>query len=307
MAPATTKVKLFVGGLSWACSQATVTDAFADYHPLDVYVPMDAEDEAKSRGFGFVTVGSADEAARCVIEMNGTELDGRTIKVDLAASKGQGSGGGGGGGGGGGRGQGGKLKKTGGNAVPLGGGGGGARNEDAAYGGGGGGGGDGDGDDDEPEVEKEERNFETSGLLTAETNTVNGVVVVYSEPSEARKSKVQWRLYEFKGDEQTRILHVAKQSAYLIGKEAKVCEITLLHPSISKQHAVLQYRLRTDSSSGKTVTSVAPYLMDLNSSNGTFINRQKIPKQRYVQLKEKDTIKFGCSSRDYVLLTDQSM
>lgn len=207
MPPAITKVKLFVGGLAWECSKESLSEAFADYNPLDVYVPMNAEDETKSRGFGFVTVKTADEAARCVIEMNGKELDGRTIKVDLAAN-GKGGGGGGGSGGGGA----GKFKKTGGNAVPLGGGrggGGGARassgNEDSMYGKKEEGGGGGDADDDADAAPKEERNFETSGLLTEETNTINGVVVVYSEPSEARKSKIQWRLYEFKGT-----LHAAR-------------------------------------------------------------------------------------------------
>jgi smad nuclear-interacting protein 1 len=42
--------------------------------------------------------------------------------------------------------------------------------------------------------------------------------------------------------------------------------------------------------------------MDLNSKNGTFVNKEQIPAQRYVELKEKDTIKFAYSSRDYVLL-----
>jgi smad nuclear-interacting protein 1 len=39
---------------------------------------------------------------------------------------------------------------------------------------------------DDPEIEKEKPDFGTSGLLAEETNTVNGVVVVYTEPEEAR-------------------------------------------------------------------------------------------------------------------------
>ena len=51
---------------------------------------------------------------------------------------------------------------------------------------------------------------------------------------------------------------------------------------------------------------VKPYVIDLGSSNGTFLNNQKIDPQRYVELREKDVVKFGYSSREYVLLHDNS-
>ena len=52
--------------------------------------------------------------------------------------------------------------------------------------------------DGENNAEKEGVNLELSGALTADTNTVNGTVVKYSEPTEARKPKKKWRLYVFK-------------------------------------------------------------------------------------------------------------
>jgi smad nuclear-interacting protein 1 len=51
---------------------------------------------------------------------------------------------------------------------------------------------------------------------------------------------------------------------------------------------------------------VKPYVIDLNSSNGTYLNNQKIDPQRYVELREKDVVKFGYSSREYVLLHEHS-
>jgi len=51
---------------------------------------------------------------------------------------------------------------------------------------------------------------------------------------------------------------------------------------------------------------VRPYVIDLESSNGTFVNNNKIEPRRYVELREKDVLKFGFSSREYVLLHDQS-
>ena len=73
------------------------------------------------------------------------------------------------------------------------------------------------GEAEEP-VEKEKPNFGLSGKLTADTNTFNGVVVKYSEPPEARKPKLHWRLFPFKGDETMDTLYIHRQSAYLVGK-----------------------------------------------------------------------------------------
>lgn len=49
-----------------------------------------------------------------------------------------------------------------------------------------------------------------------------------------------------------------------------------------------------------------PYIIDLASGNGTYLNNQRIEPQRYYELKEKDVIKFGFSSREYVLLHEFS-
>lgn len=51
---------------------------------------------------------------------------------------------------------------------------------------------------------------------------------------------------------------------------------------------------------------VRPYIIDLNSANGTHINNKKIDPSKYVELLEKDVIKFGYSSREYVLLHENS-
>lgn len=61
----------------------------------------------RSRGFGFVTFSSAQEADTAIQNLHDQELDGRTIKVNLAKERGSGGGGGGYGGGGGGYGGGG--------------------------------------------------------------------------------------------------------------------------------------------------------------------------------------------------------
>ncbi|CAI2163971.1 1126_t:CDS:2 [Funneliformis geosporum] len=150
-------------------------------------------------------------------------------------------------------------------------------------------------------------NFELSGKLVAETNSYNGVVLKYFEPPEARKPTKRWRLYVFKGDKEIDILHIHRQSAYLFGRERKVADIPIDHPSCSSQHAVLQFRQAstTNNESGEKFSEIKPYMIDLDSTNKTFVNNNPIPPSRYYELKASDTIKFGFSSRDYVLIHDE--
>ncbi|XP_039289271.1 smad nuclear-interacting protein 1 isoform X4 [Nilaparvata lugens] len=158
-----------------------------------------------------------------------------------------------------------------------------------------------------PLVDKAKPDFGLSGKLTEDTNTFNGVVIKYSEPPEARKPKRRWRLYPFKGDECLKTLHIHRQSAFLIGRDRKVADIPVDHPSCSKQHAALQYRLVTyNREDGRAGKRICPYIIDLESANGTFVNNKKIEAKKYVELLERDVIKFGFSSREYVLLHEHS-
>jgi smad nuclear-interacting protein 1 len=103
--------------------------------------------------------------------------------------------------------------------------------------------------------------------------------------------------------------HISKQSAYLFGRERKVADIPVDHPSLSKQHAVLQYRslpAKNQEIGAPPKLQCKPYLMDLESTNGTFINGVRIDSARYYELRRGDVITLGASTREYVLLTEQS-
>jgi cold-inducible RNA-binding protein len=95
--------KLFVGGLSWGTTDEGLHGAFSRFGEIVEAKVITDRETGRSRGFGFVTFANDEGATNAVNEMNGTELDGRTIKVNEAEDKGF-RGGRGGGGGGGGRG-----------------------------------------------------------------------------------------------------------------------------------------------------------------------------------------------------------
>ena len=91
--------KLFVGSLSWDTSADGLREAFSQFGEITDAVVINDRDTGRSRGFGFVTFAQDGDAQRAIQEMNGTQLDGRSINVNEAQDKGRGGGGGGGGGG----------------------------------------------------------------------------------------------------------------------------------------------------------------------------------------------------------------
>ncbi|KAI1717836.1 FHA domain-containing protein [Ditylenchus destructor] len=174
-----------------------------------------------------------------------------------------------------------------------------------------------DGKADIPEKDKEKPSFEPSGKLAEDTNTYKGIVIKYNEPPEAKLPKIRWRLYPFKGEADLPVVYIHRQSAYLIGRDRKIADFPTDHPSCSKQHAVLQYRfvlclfviisLTYERSDGSRGRRTRPYIIDLKSGNGTYLNGARIDAQRYYELKEKDILKFGFSSREYVVLNEMSL
>jgi len=99
--------KLYVGNLSWNTTDDTLRQAFGDYGQVLDSIVMRDRDTGRSRGFGFVTFNTGEEADAAIASLNEQELDGRRIKVNLANNRAGGGGGGGGGYGGGGGGYGG--------------------------------------------------------------------------------------------------------------------------------------------------------------------------------------------------------
>ncbi|CAL9093810.1 unnamed protein product [Musa textilis] len=132
-----------------------------------------------------------------------------------------------------------------------------------------------------------------------------GVTLLFNEPPDAHQPEIRWRLYRFKsGEVLKKPLYLHKRSCYLVGREGRVADITTAHPSCSNQHTVIQYRLvAKEQADGLISKQARPYLMDLSSTNGTFINHNRLEPQCYYELLEKDTSRFGNSRYDsYILL-----
>lgn len=102
--------KLFVGNLSFNTTENDLNDAFAAFGTVTETNLMMDRMTNRPRGFGFVTMSSADEAQKAIAGLNGKEIDGRALTVNIARPREERPGGGGGGrrefgggGGGGGR------------------------------------------------------------------------------------------------------------------------------------------------------------------------------------------------------------
>lgn len=156
------------------------------------------------------------------------------------------------------------------------------------------------------EQPKQKPNYELSGALAAESKTQNGVVLKYHEPPEAALPRSKWRLYVYKGKEELDMFHISTQSAYLFGRDRVVADIPIDHSSCSKQHAVIQFReSRKKDEYGDIQVSIKPYLIDLESTNKSYVNDKEIPESRYYELISGDTLKFGDSTREYVILQEE--
>jgi RNA recognition motif-containing protein len=124
--------KLYVGNLDFATTDEDLERLFSVHGTVASATVVSDRDTGRSRGFGFVEMGTDEEAKAAIAALNGTDMKGRALTVNEAQPRPERSGGFGGRGGGGNRGGGG------GGRGGYGGGGGGGRGGGGGYGGGGG-------------------------------------------------------------------------------------------------------------------------------------------------------------------------
>src|SRR3954466_10847006 len=112
--------KLYVGNLSYDVDSSALEQLFAAHGTVESAQIINDRDTGRSKGFGFVEMGTDEEAQKAIAALNGQQNNGRALTVNEAKPReerprgGGGGGGGGGYGGGGGRGGGGGGERRGG-------------------------------------------------------------------------------------------------------------------------------------------------------------------------------------------------
>lgn len=123
---------------------------------------------------------------------------------------------------------------------------------------------------------------------------MKNIPVPYVEPTWGGKPTEEYKFEILKSGMILGKIDLSEKSFHVIGR-LQSCDMSLAHPTISRYHAIVQYR--EDDSSLKGF-----YLYDLESTHGTFWNGHRIKPRTYVRLHGGHMIKFGCSKRKYILL-----
>ncbi|CCK71961.1 Pml1p KNAG_0I01760 [Huiozyma naganishii CBS 8797] len=163
--------------------------------------------------------------------------------------------------------------------------------------------------------------FEPSGLLERDARGKKGTTSMYTKPADAISPHQYWEatytppterqifkavLLNRKSKNVIAEYRLESQSCYLIGREVGshlpsnlpydtprqqfFCDIGVSDEGCSKQHCVIQFREKD--------SKLVPYIIDLDSVNGTSLNESPLPKSRYVELHNKDIIYFSADATE---------
>lgn len=81
------KNKLFVGGISFDSTEDSLKEFFAAAGTVESAVIITDKMSGRSKGFGFVEMSSEEEAQKAITDLDGKELDGRAISINVARPK----------------------------------------------------------------------------------------------------------------------------------------------------------------------------------------------------------------------------
>uniref|UniRef100_A0A8C1YFQ0 Solute carrier family 4 member 1 adaptor protein n=1 Tax=Cyprinus carpio TaxID=7962 RepID=A0A8C1YFQ0_CYPCA len=121
----------------------------------------------------------------------------------------------------------------------------------------------------------------------------------YTEPPWGSVPDIRYSFELLKNGAILDMVPLTQRSYFVVGR-LPVCDVSLEHPSISRYHAVVQYRGRAgqDEVVGE---EKGFYAYDLGSTHGTFVNKNKIPPKTYIRLRVGHVLKFGGSTRLFIL------
>lgn len=79
--------KVFVGGLNWDTDEQSLESSFGTFGQIEELKLIRDRETGRSKGFAFITFSTPNEAQDAIDQLNGTELDGRRIKVNEAEDR----------------------------------------------------------------------------------------------------------------------------------------------------------------------------------------------------------------------------
>lgn len=121
-------------------------------------------------------------------------------------------------------------------------------------------------------------------------------VIPYKEPSWGGVTEKSYYFEVVKNGAMTDRVELTSKSYYVFGRLPS-CDHSMDHPSLSRHHAIIQHCSRTNAD----VSDLGWYLYDLDSTHGTWINKTKVSPQEYHRLRVGYIVKFGGSTRLYIL------
>ncbi|CAH2056226.1 unnamed protein product, partial [Iphiclides podalirius] len=92
-------------------------------------------------------------------------------------------------------------------------------------------------------------------------------------------------------------IELTQKPFYVFGRLAN-CDVVMAHPTVSRHHCILQYKAFADEGEPQS----GWYLYDLDSTHGTFLNRERLKEKHYTRVRVGHQIKFGSSTRTYIML-----
>ena len=81
------KNKLYVGNISFQLSEQQLEDSFGAHGTVTSVRIITDRETGRSKGFGFVEMETADEAQECITQLDGKDLSGRNIRVNIARER----------------------------------------------------------------------------------------------------------------------------------------------------------------------------------------------------------------------------
>jgi len=132
----------------------------------------------------------------------------------------------------------------------------------------------------------------------------------YSAPPWAGTPAEEFSLECLKGGAIVERLELSRRSHYILGRHGEQAHHVLMHPTVSRLHAVLQFAANADGDASASTSASTPsppepaaplYLYDLGAAHGTFLNKRRVEARTYIGLRVGDMLRFGQSTRLYIV------